>query len=88
MAEKMETSSNAIVSLTLGVLSILLPFIGLVIGVIGVVVSRKATKEISNTNKGGREFAVSGLICSLVGITIQTLAIVGILAFTFLISAG
>lgn len=81
MVEKTQTNSNSVISLTLGVLSILIPYIGLILGVVGVVVSRKATKEIAKTNEGGSGLATSGLICSVVGIIIQTFAVVAIIAF-------
>ena len=34
MVEKTQTNSNSVTSLTLGVLSILIPYIGLILGVI------------------------------------------------------
>ncbi|MGG0669702.1 DUF4190 domain-containing protein [Sporosarcina koreensis] len=81
VAEKTQTNSKSVISLTFGVLSILLPYLGFILGVIGVVVSRKATKEIERTNESGGALATSGLICSIVGIVIQTFAIVAIIAF-------
>ncbi|ALC85570.1 hypothetical protein AM499_06850 [Bacillus sp. FJAT-22090] len=84
MVEKTHTNSNSVISLTLGILSILIPFVGLILGGIGVVVSRKAAKELVITNQGGSGLATSGLICSVVGITIQIFAVVGIIAFYFL----
>jgi hypothetical protein len=78
MVGKTQTNSNSVISLTLGVLSILIPHIGLILGV---VVSRKATKEIVKTNEGGSGLATSGLICSVVGIIIQTFAVMAIIAF-------
>jgi hypothetical protein len=81
LIEKTQTNSNSVVSLTLGILSILIPFIGLLTGIAGVVVSRKATKEIVKTNEGGKGLATSGLICSVVGIIIQILAVLGYIAF-------
>ena len=82
MVEKTQTNnSNSIISLTLGILSILIPHIGLILGVIGIVVSRKATKEIVKTDEGGSGLATSGLICSVVGIIIQLFLVVSIIAF-------
>ena len=81
MVEKTQTNSNSVISLTLGILSILIPFIGLILGIIGVVVSRKATKEIMKTNDGGRVLATSGLICSVVGIIIQIFSVLSIIVF-------
>ncbi|GAB3056563.1 DUF4190 domain-containing protein [Virgibacillus ainsalahensis] len=81
MLEKTETNSNSIISLTLGILSILIPFIGLVLGIIGVIVSRKATKEIGKTNEAGKGLAISGLICSMAGTILQTLVVLGYIAY-------
>ena len=85
MDEKTQTNnSNSVISLTLGILSILIPYIGLILGVIGVVVSRKATKEIVKTDEGGSGLATSGLICSVVGIIIQLFLVVSIITFYLL----
>lgn len=65
------TNSTAIVSLTLGILSILVPFLGLILGIVGVVVYRKARSEMYLKEEGGKGIAVSGLICSIVGILSQ-----------------
>ena len=82
MVEKTQTNnSNSVISLTLGILSILIPFIGLILGVIGVVVSRKATKEIMKTDEGGSGLATSGLIFSVVGIIIQIFLVLSIIVF-------
>lgn len=82
MVGKTQTNnSNSVISLTLGILSILIPYIGLILGVIGVVVSRKATNEIERTDEGGSGLATSGLICSVVGIIIQLFLVVSIIAF-------
>lgn len=82
MVEKTQiNNSKSVVSLTLGILSILIPHIGLILGVIGIVVSRKATKEIVKTDEGGSGLATSGLICSVVGIIIQLFLVVSIIAF-------
>ncbi|NRD79864.1 DUF4190 domain-containing protein [Bacillus sp. BRMEA1] len=81
MDKKTEANGNPVVSLTLGILSIIIPMIGLILGVIGVIFSRKATKEIAKSYGNGRGFAVSGLICSIVGIVIQTLSVLSIIAY-------
>ncbi|WP_375219182.1 DUF4190 domain-containing protein [Psychrobacillus sp. PGGUH221] len=62
MVEKTHTNSNSVISLTLGILSILIPFVGLILGGIGVVVSRKAAKELVIINQGGSGLATSGLM--------------------------
>ncbi|WP_163100708.1 DUF4190 domain-containing protein [Peribacillus alkalitolerans] len=78
-------NSKSIASLILGILSIIIPTIGLIFGVIGIIISRKSIKEIDNSNETGRGLAISGKVCSIVGICIQVLltilAILGILSY-------
>ncbi|KMY50217.1 DUF4190 domain-containing protein [Peribacillus loiseleuriae] len=81
MVEKTQTNSHSIISLINGILSILIPFIGLILGVIGVVFSRKAVKQIEKTNESGRGLAIAGLICAVVGITLQFLSVLGLILF-------
>ncbi|QKY70699.1 DUF4190 domain-containing protein [Lentibacillus sp. CBA3610] len=88
MSDIAKINSNSIVSLTLGILSIFIPIIGFFTGIAGLVVSRKALKEIDKTNETGRGFAISGLICSIVGIIMHILAILSIVTFVAFISAG
>nr|WP_082003424.1 DUF4190 domain-containing protein [Sporosarcina sp. ZBG7A] len=76
------------ISLTLGILSILVPLIGLVLGVLGLVFSRSATKEIVKTNENGKGLATAGLICSVVGIVIQLFGVLGLIAFNSLTTVG
>lgn len=79
------TNSTSIVSLTLGILSILIPFLGLILGIAGVVVYRKARSEMYLTGEGGKGIAVSGLICSIVGILGQVLMLLAYLMFSSLV---
>lgn len=81
MDKNTTTNSHSIVSLTLGILSIFIPIIGLILGIIGIVFSRKALKEIDKTNETARGLAISGFICSSVGIIIQIFGVLGIAAF-------
>ena len=72
MIEKNQTNSSSVISLTLGILSLLIPVLGLILGIIGLVFSRKAKKEMDVTGEGGSGLATAGLICSVVGIIVQT----------------
>ena len=67
----LETNSTSIVALTLGILSILIPSLGLILGIIGLAVYRKARNEMLLTGESGKGLAISGLICSIVGILSQ-----------------
>lgn len=80
--KNLETNSSSIVTLTLGILSILIPFLGLILGIIGLFVYRKARKEMALTGEGGKGLAISGLICSIVGILTQLLMVVAYILFS------
>ena len=80
-SKKNETNNKAIVSVIFGILSIVIPFIGLILGVIGIIFSRKATIEIIQTNQNGRILATLSMICSVIGIVIQLLGTIGLLSF-------
>lgn len=81
MVEQTTKNSNSVISLIMGILSILIPIIGLVFGLIGIVASRKAVNEIEKTNQVGHGLATSGLICSSVGIVIQLFILIGLITF-------
>ena len=76
-------NSNSIISLTTGILSIFIPFLGLPLSIIGIIASRKAIREIEETGEGGKGLAISGLICSLVGIVLQLFMVIGVAAIFF-----
>ncbi|MFA9556677.1 DUF4190 domain-containing protein [Evansella sp. AB-rgal1] len=79
-----KTNSNSVLSLIMGLLSILLPLIGIVFGVFGLITSRKSIKEIEKTREVGRNLATSGFICSSVGIVIQLFAVLVLIAIPLL----
>lgn len=81
MSEKNQTNNSSVISLTVGILSLFIPFIGLILGIIGIIFSRKAVKQINQTNENGRGLATAGLICSIVGIISQLLMVLGYVAF-------
>lgn len=57
MVEKNRSNSNSVVSITVGILSILIPVFGSIHGIIAVVLARKAAKEIEQMNEDGRGLA-------------------------------
>lgn len=54
---------------------------GLVLGIFGLVASRKSCKRNRKTSEVGRGLAISGLICSSVGIVIQLFGVIGLITF-------
>ena len=81
MSENIETNNNSVISLTVGILSLFIPFLGLILGVIGIVYSRIAFKQINKRNGKGTGLATAGLICSIVGVIIQLFMVLGYVAF-------
>jgi len=83
--EHKKTNSNAIISLIFGLLSLFVPFIGIVFSIIGMYFYTKAKKEILVTNEDGKSFATAGFICSIIGliygVLIILLAFLGFFAF-------
>ncbi|MBO1004871.1 DUF4190 domain-containing protein [Pseudogracilibacillus auburnensis] len=85
MENEVKTNSNAILSLVLGALALTIPFVGFITGIIGIIISLKATKQIKATNENGQGVATAGLVCSIVGLVLQLFAIIAFLLFMLLI---
>lgn len=81
MSEKIQTNNSSVIALTVGILSLFIPFIGLVLGIIGIVFARVAVKQIRITNENGSGLATAGFICSIVGVILQLLMLLGYVAF-------
>ena len=73
--EKRATHTNAIAGLTLGILSLIVVWFfalgGLVLGIVGIVFSIKGRREIDS--KG---MATGGLVCSVIGTAISSIALI------------
>lgn len=63
--------NRAVTSLTLGIMSIFIPVAGLIIGIFGLTQANRALKEIEESE--GKSFAVGGKVCSIIGMTLQSL---------------
>src|SRR5690625_780155 len=85
LGQQSTTNSNAIISLIFGVLSLIIPFVGFIFGIIGIVTSLKAKKQMKETLQDGDGLATAGLVCSIAGLALQVLAIIGFIAFSALI---
>ena len=77
-----KTNNKSIYSLALGIISFFLPFIGLIFGIMGIVMSYKSVKEINNSEEKGIGLAVSGRIISIIGLCFQIIAIIGFVIFS------
>lgn len=88
MIESIRINSNSLGSLVLGVLSIMIPIFGIVLGGAGIYFYVKAKKEMVMTNESGKGFALTGLICSFVGIVVQIVTILSLILFASVLSNG
>lgn len=69
------TNGKAIAALVLGILSIVVPYIGLIFGIIAIVLAALAFKEIRLRYEQGRGLAIAGLVCGIVGTIIYAVLI-------------
>ncbi len=79
-----QTNSSAIIALVLGILSLVIPWLGLILGIIGIVFYVKAKKALNVPQEKGSGIALAGLICSIIGILLQLFVIIAFVAFMFL----
>ena len=71
MDQKKSVNKKSINALTFGIISILLPFIGIIFGVISLILANKSLKEIKTSKESGSELAIGGRVCSIIGIVIS-----------------
>ncbi|QAS51996.1 DUF4190 domain-containing protein [Halobacillus litoralis] len=80
-------NNKAITSLTLGIMSIFIPIVGLIIGIFGLTYANQSFKEMNEVESEGKNFAIGGKVCSIIGICIQAGVIILIVTGFFLFSS-
>lgn len=80
-------SGKAVASLVLGILSIVLCYVGFIPGAIAIVLGVTAKRDIDREGFEGRGLAIAGLICGIVGTSIQLLWD-GVVLLAFLTSSS
>ncbi|MDG0809361.1 DUF4190 domain-containing protein [Cohnella rhizosphaerae] len=83
MTPPARSNSKSVAALILGIASIVIPFIGFFLGVVGIIVSAISLKEIRVRGEQGSGMAVAGLICSIVGTVLYFVILALILIFAF-----
>lgn len=75
-----QINGKAIISLVLGSVTLVLPIIGIVTGIMGIIYYNKAKKEMKLTGETGEGVNITGLTLSIVGLVFQvfTTAIIGL----------
>jgi len=76
------TNSKAIVALVLGILSLVIPYLGIIVGIIAIVFAKLAFNELRSGGEQGKGLAVAGLVCGIIGVAIYAIFIlIAIIAF-------
>lgn len=61
-----KTNTKAIAALVLGILGIVVPYIGIIMGIIAIVFAKLSMDQIRMTGEEGRGMAIAGLVCGIV----------------------
>jgi uncharacterized protein YacL len=80
------TNGKSIAALVLGILAIVVPYIGLIFGIIAIVFAKMSLTEIKQRNEQGRGMAIAGLVCGIAGTVVYflltVLSIISIIAIS------
>ncbi|WP_253298147.1 DUF4190 domain-containing protein [Paenibacillus sp. MSJ-34] len=63
-----KTNGKAIAALVLGICAIIIPYIGFIIGIIAIIMSKLSFNEIKRSGDGGKGMAIAGLVCGIIGL--------------------
>ncbi|AIF42880.1 DUF4190 domain-containing protein [Virgibacillus sp. SK37] len=77
VSKRSMTNSKATASLILGVISIVLliiPFAGLILAVVGLTLGIIGWREIKRLKQEGKKIAISGIVCSSLGILLPMIS--------------
>lgn len=77
---------RAMTSLVLGIMSIFIPFIGVLLSIAGIWYADRGIKEIKQTGEEGITYAKAGKIFSAIGLSVQVALIILILLGSWLFS--
>ena len=78
-------NGKVIATLVLGILSIVIPYLGFILGIIAIVLGHQSKKELDQNGGEGRSMAVAGFVCGIVGTSLWVLLdlfiAIGLIAF-------
>src|SRR5699024_12317613 len=85
MDNESDINSNAVICVVLGAVKLVLPLLGIITGIMGIVYYNKAKKEMPVKGETGEGVAITGLTLSIVGLVLQVVIIFSLLLFFFLL---
>lgn len=62
-----KTNGKSIATLVLGIVSIIIPYVGFLPGIVGIILGILSLKELKASGEQGRGLSIAGLICSIIG---------------------
>ncbi|WP_408894199.1 DUF4190 domain-containing protein [Paenibacillus taichungensis] len=74
-----KTNSKSIAALVLGILSIMIPYLGFLIGIVAIVFASISLKEIRLRMEQGKGLAIAGLVCGIIGTAIYAIILLFLL---------
>ncbi len=75
MVDDRRMNHKAVLAFTLGILSIIIPGLGLFLGIMGLIYAAGSIREIESTAEKGMSLALAGKVLSIVGAIIHGLLI-------------
>lgn len=82
-----KTNGKSIATLVLGICSLVIPYVGFLPGIIGIILGAMSLKEIKQSGDQGRGLAIGGLVCSIIGTILWgIILIIILLAVVFIAS--
>ncbi|WP_339314755.1 DUF4190 domain-containing protein [Paenibacillus sp. FSL R10-2734] len=80
-------NGKSIAGFVLGILSIVVPYIGFLFGIVAIILSALSLKEIRIRYEQGRGLAIAGLVCGIVGTLIYAILILFFIIFIYAASS-
>ncbi|SEU20284.1 DUF4190 domain-containing protein [Paenibacillus sp. NFR01] len=74
--QRSKTNGKAIAALVLGILSLIVPYVGILLGIIAIILAAISFKEIRRNGEQGKGMAIAGLVCAIIGTLIYALLLI------------
>ncbi|CAH1219076.1 hypothetical protein PAECIP111890_04845 [Paenibacillus sp. JJ-223] len=84
----LKTNGKSIAALVLGILSIMIPYLGFLIGIVAIIFAALALKELKVRMEQGKGLAIAGLVCGIIGTAIYAIIMLILLIVFFAAAAG
>lgn len=79
-----KTNGKSIASLVLGILSLFIPYIGFIMGIIAIVFASLSFKELKRTGEQGKGLSIAGLVCGIIGTVLYGIIILLVVLAVFI----